>query len=187
MNKLRTFIGIKLDLSDYQKNIKKFFDKSTASQIKWTREDNLHLTFFFIGSIEFKYIKEISNTLRKTISNNKSFTIHAGKCGCFIKRRKNCILWLDILENNDLLNLQQQIVEALIQTLPLELNIKHEDYVPHITVARYNKRIGIDVEALNNYLGDSHHEFNVNKVAIFESRSTPNGVTYIPIESIYLK
>ncbi len=187
MNKKRIFIGIKLNLSNYQNNINGFFDVISSQKIKWTREDNLHLTFLFIGSIELKYIKEITKSLKMQLTNYLRFKIRVYKCGSFYKKRKNSILWLDVNHNNQLYDLQKAILETVNPIIPFELRDHTTQYKPHITIARFNKSVNIDIEALNQYLEGTFIDLDIDEVQIIESKSSPNGICYIPIDTILLK
>ncbi len=185
MKQLRIFIGIKLDLAAYQQKIQDCFDSKSSLMINWTKEDNLHLTFLFIGSIEVKYIKVIKNSLQNDLKGITSFNIQIEGCGIFQKRRSRNILWLKIKENKNLVILRKRIVEGFNKNLSPIVNLKHEDYNPHITIARYKHGLKINLDNLNKRI-NYYQDFLISEVQIIESRTGKNGIEYVPIETISL-
>ena len=48
---------IKSELVSYQEKIDRFFDDTCP--IKWTKKDNLHITMFFIGFVEYDELIDV--------------------------------------------------------------------------------------------------------------------------------
>ncbi|MCW3788782.1 RNA 2',3'-cyclic phosphodiesterase [Marinilabiliaceae bacterium AAT] len=154
--------------------------------INWTKEENLHLTFLFIGSIEFKYIKEIKNSLLNNLKGITPFYIQIGECGIFRKKRNRNILWLKVRNNESLMILQKGIEDSINMILSPDMEINHDKYSPHITIARYKRNMHIDPELINNQTNYKDQKFIISEVQIIESRSGKNGIEYIPLYTISL-
>ncbi|MCW3805919.1 RNA 2',3'-cyclic phosphodiesterase [Plebeiibacterium marinum] len=180
---MRIFIGIKLDLAKQLNQVQTIFHEDT--KIKWVKENNLHLTLLFIGNIDRDIVPELKQNLETTLSSENTFTIQVQDYGTFIKRRKPGILWLKVHQNDVLESLQSKITKATLKIIP-DLNIQHNQYTPHITLARYHHSLKIDPELLNassNNAIDTHH---ITEIQIIESKSQPGGVVYNILERISL-
>jgi 2'-5' RNA ligase len=66
---------IKSELVSYQEKIDRFFDDTCP--IKWTKKDNLHITMFFIGFVEYDSKKNpiSQKTTKKTTQSGKTINI----------------------------------------------------------------------------------------------------------------
>ncbi len=187
MKRIRIFIGIKLNLIESQKKVKDLFKKEATANIKWTKEDNLHLTFIFIGSIDPKYIKDITNALQKHLNGAQPFSIRIEKCGQFYKRRNRSILWFGVEDSIELQYLHNSIATIVKNVLPDDYDLNIDKYTPHITIARYNKKLQVDINTINENLKDVYQNCIISGVQIIESKSGERGIEYIPIETIDLK
>jgi len=180
---MRIFIGIKLNCIEYLSLAKKSIPYDVQDRFKWVKEDNLHLTFLFIGQLNPELIPELKARLSKELSHTNSFSIESDNYGVFYKKGKSNILWLGAKTNEKLTLLHKNIVNACSSIL-INLTIQHQQFNPHITLARFHHKLKLTTDLFNKNF--TSKEFLINEVQIIESKSTPNGVEYDILERIFL-
>lgn len=121
----------------------------------------LHLTLVFLGECSEKEKKEIH--LKLSEIDFSAFTITISGIGAFPNESVPRIMWAEIQQHDELMNLQQKISDQLQDYI--KSNDAHP-FVPHITLARKKsgKRMNQDVKQnlqnetkdLNVYI-DSYH------------------------------
>jgi 2'-5' RNA ligase len=182
---MRIFIGIKLNATDHIKTSRKLINRDNDRRFKWVKEENIHLTLLFIGQVKEHKIEEIKKELSVSLSTFNPFRIRIKGFGIFKKKRKNSILWLNVHTYSQLMKIQKTITQSIIKILP-ELDIQHENYTPHITIARFHHSIKLPEELLINDRHSKSEFFEVNGIQIIESRPGSKGVEYHVIEEISL-
>ena len=170
----RLFIGIPL-ADEFSKPIASFVDKySDLQPINWVSEKNLHITIYFIGSIEENSIPIISNQINFLINNSKQFTLEFEEI-CFMKGRKNQkMLWTKFKESIELNELAEKIEGICLPYID-----KREPFIstiPHITIARMKQFR--DIEKINPVIPLKMKTLFVNRCCLYESVSIEGGVRY---------
>jgi len=170
----RLFIGIPL-AQEYSKPIASFVNKySDLQPINWVQEKNLHITIYFIGSIEENSISIISNQINFLINSSKQFTLEFEDV-CFIKGRKNQkMIWAKFKESIELNELAKKIEGICLPYID-----KREQFistVPHITIARMKQFRAI--EKINPVIPFKTRTLFVNRCCLYESVSIEGGVRY---------
>jgi 2'-5' RNA ligase len=176
---MRTFIGFVVD--DKTKEILYEFVERNFTKIpkEWIyAQDNLHLTTNFIGEIDenayliiVKLLENMSNEFRKTQVNIVGL-------GTFRKKKKN-ILYFKISKNVDLSEMQIKLRNMI------NANSDNMEFIPHITIGRNSISDLIDLNEIENI--NFEQSFEVNKLAIFESKRINNKLCYLPLKEWNLK
>lgn len=180
---MRIFVGIKIDAP---REISQIKHELGHTHSKWVKESNYHLTLVFIGQAKRAELMDISQVLRKIVSQHVPFAIRLKGAGSFQKRRSSGVLWLGVEDNAVLKTLHNEVSDALLKLLP-NLKNQYKDYTPHITVARIK-----DKEELSSFkllLDKLNLDVlqRVNEILLYESVSTPKGVEYRALERFGLK
>ncbi len=172
---MRLFIGIKLSeevknaLSQISRNL-----KGSSNQMKWVKENNVHLTLKFLGKTDKK--DQIISTLQK-IQNISPFMLKLSGLGTFGRRTDLRVLWAGIERSNELKNLFNRIESSLE---PLGFPPEKRNFSPHITLARNRQgRVPEDcikkIDALSTKLSA---EQKISSFQLFKSDLTISGPIY---------
>jgi 2'-5' RNA ligase len=170
----RLFIGIP-SADEYSKPIASFVNKySDLQPINWVSEKNLHITIYFIGSIEENSIPIISNQINFLINNSKQFALEFEEV-CFMKGRKNQkMIWAKFKESNELNELAKKIEGICL--LYIDKREPFISTIPHITIARMKQYR--DIEKIKIDIPFKTNKITVKKSCLYESVSIEGGVRY---------
>jgi RNA 2',3'-cyclic 3'-phosphodiesterase len=139
---------------------------------RWVKNDNLHLTLLFLGSLtdEQQY-----NLLYKT--NKIDFPeleLRLNKTGYF---KKSQVAWLGFdTVPESLLILNQQLLKAAKQS---KIAISQQTYKPHVTLIRKSDKINSVVVSSVNW--------KVSEFFLFKSVDTRQGIKYQVVEKFNSK
>lgn len=154
-------------------------------RIKWVEEKNLHLTLFFFGDVIEEKIPVLRALIRSIINDCNVFDFSVTAPGLFKTQQEPKVLWLGINAPSSLYNLKTKI-DQIVNTLGFDKEDKK--YFPHLTLGRFAPKqtfLPILQSTLNNIEFKSDIICSANKVILFESKLTPTGPIYTPIE-IYM-
>jgi RNA 2',3'-cyclic 3'-phosphodiesterase len=180
MARIRTFIavdlaaGVKDRLTALQETLAR-----SATGVKWTRPENLHLTLLFLGEVEQLEVVSICRVVQERARKHAPFTLETAGLGAFPNSRRPKILWAGITDGvTELRALHANLEEGL-------LNLgcyRREDreYTPHLTLGRLShedrEADWADVLAKNSdWQGGSSP---VDEVLIMESEMRRGGPEY---------
>ncbi len=168
---------IKKDLVSYQEKIDGYFDD--FSPIKWTRKDNLHITMFFVGFVEYDELVEIFNRIEKSVEDLEPFKVELDSITYGPLGKTPKMIWVNGKKIPSIVEANRKLEEVLFEIRPTE----HE-FTPHITLGRIVqwqfKKIDDDqVPQIEEYPKMS---FNVDSIEIMESVKG----NYITLKSINL-
>ena len=185
-NRHRVFIAINLSndikksLMKSQKQIQEMFvfdDEEMASKaIKWTKEDNLHITLEFLGYISDQEVFDICELVKDVAFNHEEFMIDLTKIQADPK-----MIWVTGENSEELVSLKNDLSK--------ELGVPEvKTYNPHITLARINKWIWhkIDPEERPTIDEDINVSFLVDSIDVVESVLKKSGPQYTVLESASL-
>ena len=150
--------------------------------LRWVGDEQLHLTLRFIGEVERPVANDIAAALDCVRSSN--FQIRISSAGKFEKRSGGA-LWAGIEPKTPVVGLAAKVERALQQ---VGLEPEHRVFLPHITLARWNRRNSDAVEAFlrrNSYLHSD--PFDVNRFVLFESKLSRHGPHYEEIAAFALR
>jgi RNA 2',3'-cyclic 3'-phosphodiesterase len=141
--------------------------------LRWVGHDQLHLTLRFIGEVERPMANDIAAALDHVRS--PSFDPSAVGVGKFQQRNGGAI-WAGIAPKEPVTALAAKI-ERSIQQVGLEP--EHRAFMPHITLARWNRRNAEAVDAFLRRNADLRSDpFHVDSFILFESRLSRHGPHY---------
>ena len=141
--------------------------------LRWVGDEQLHLTLRFIGEVE----RPIANDIAARLESIRSppFSLSVVGVGKF-EQRNGGALWAGVQPKEPSAALAAK-VERAIQQVGLEP--EHRAFMPHITLARWNRR---NAEAVDSFLrrnSDLRSEpFLVDRFILFESRLSRHGPHY---------
>lgn len=147
---------------------------------RWANPEQFHLTLRFIGEIDGRMARAVSEELSSIIMPN--FELSLFGVGTFGDKRKANTLWAGVRPNPALNRLQEKVDNAMLRVgLPPD----RRKFTPHVTLARLNNA---PFERLGAYL--SHHAlynsppFLCDRFTLYSSFLSSSGAIYTP-EHIY--
>lgn len=141
---------------------------------RWQDDEQLHLTLRFIGEVERPLAEDIALALARV--RQPQFSIALAGVGSFARKGRTDALWAGVTPRDALTELHKRIDQALIR---LGLPPEGRAYLPHITLARFARSVGADIDpfALAN-AALAIPPFAVTHFALLESRLGGEGARY---------
>jgi 2'-5' RNA ligase len=149
--------------------------------VRWTPEDNLHITLFFIGEILEENLEKVKNSLAEIFLNQNSFSLNFESV-TFAGKKKSMI-WGKFSENPEFKLLSEKIFSGVKEFMTIEMI--HSDPVPHCTIARINK--GTDLSLVDlNVAKTEQKTVEINLAELWQTVQTREGVRYKCLEKYFL-
>ncbi|MEM2138894.1 MAG: RNA 2',3'-cyclic phosphodiesterase [Candidatus Woesearchaeota archaeon] len=169
---MRLFIAIDFPLTNEIIKLQKEIQKITKASIPKT----LHLTLKFLGYVSDSNLNKIINMLKKITFSE--FELKTKEINAFPDINKINIVYLEIQENKELLNLKKEIDLNLIEF--------KDNYIfkPHITIARteHNKKLIAFIKEENKKIDKINENLitsiKVNSFKLYKSELTNFGPIY---------
>ncbi|MFN4164978.1 MAG: RNA 2',3'-cyclic phosphodiesterase [Ferrovibrio sp.] len=147
---------------------------------RWANPEQFHLTLRFIGEIDGRMARAVSEELSSITMPN--FEVSLFGVGTFGDKRKANTLWAGVRPNPALNRLQEKVDNAMLRVgLPPD----RRKFTPHVTLARLNNA---PFDRLGAYL--SHHAlysappFTCDRFTLYSSFLSSSGAIYTP-EHVY--
>ena len=154
------------------------------ARITWIPAQRLHLTVRFIGNSDPAGVQAISGTLTAPLQT-AAFDLTICGAGSFPRSGKPQVLWAGVTTGLDRLHRVEQEVSSRLAGA----GVAAEDrpYSPHLTLARIRDAAGLRAATL--LAGLESRAVGTTRVAaitLFESRLSPKGPTYVPLQHTVL-
>jgi len=186
---MRLFIGIELDdrmkaaATDVAERLRQRLHRVSAHlDARWIREDNLHITVWFIGEVEDARAAEIEKALKQAPFSTPVFDLAIGSCGAFPPSGPPRVLWLGVREGGaQMVRIYREVGARLA---PLGLQAERRDYSAHLTIARVKDPGRGTSRGLRDTLATFSADCGrcpVTAVTLFRSRLSPPGALYEPL------
>jgi 2'-5' RNA ligase len=154
------------------------------ARITWIPAERLHLTVRFIGNADEAGVRAISDALAAPLQLT-AFDMTISGAGSFPRSGKPQVLWAGVTAGRDgLLELEREVSTRLAGA-----GVAAEDrpHSPHLTLARIREAAGLRAAALlermeSRVVGTTR----VAAITLFESRLSPKGPTYVPLQHAVL-
>jgi 2'-5' RNA ligase len=141
--------------------------------LRWVGDEQLHLTLRFIGEVERPVANDIAAALE--VVRLPAFDLSLGGVGKFEQRNGGAI-WAGVQPKQPVAALAAKIERAIQQA---GLEAEHRAFMPHITLARWNRRNAEAVDAFLRRNSDLRSDpFPVDRFILFESRLSRHGAHY---------
>jgi len=155
-----------------------------SSRITWLTADRLHVTVRFIGFVDDTRAASIRAALSGALPVG-AFDLAVSGVGAFPPKGPPRVLWAGLTAGTDRL----VDVERHVSTVLARLGIAAEarPYAPHLTLARARDAAGLRTAALlEGVSGAILGTTRVAAITLFESRLSPKGPTYVPLQRMAL-
>jgi RNA 2',3'-cyclic 3'-phosphodiesterase len=180
---MRTFISVELP-AEVKKNLVELIAelKKSDADVKWVKEENLHLTLKFLGQVDDKQLDKLVELTAKAVGGSGGFkakfkglgtfpSLPAGRHGGKSPR----VVWVGTAEGGDeLCNLAQNLEKALSQA---GFKSEAREFKPHLTIGRV-KQPGQLVKRITEHKNAQVGEASIDRIFIMKSTLTRSGPVY---------
>jgi RNA 2',3'-cyclic 3'-phosphodiesterase len=150
--------------------------------LRWVGDEQLHLTLRFIGEVERPIANDITVELERVRS--PAFSLSVVGVGKF-EQRNGGALWAGVQPKAPAAALAAKVERAVQQA---GLEPEHRAFMPHITLARWNRPNAEAVDAFLRRNADLRSErFRIDRFILFESRLSRHGPHYEEIAEFPLQ
>ena len=192
METVRAFIAIELSpavrqaVNDLQNRLKAV---TPPRSVRWSVPENVHLTLHFLGDIDQDQVGPIAAELAAAARKHPSFELLLGGVGCFPNVRRPRVLWVGLLERNEVLTALQRDLGDLLRNA-VGFTPDARPYAPHLTLGRVKKGISArHLSQLSQVIQDEQRQtgqlacLEVTELALIRSDLRPDGPVYTRLAS----
>lgn len=184
MEQVRSFVAIELSdqIKEKLRHVQALLkSRGIADQVRWVRQEGMHVTLKFLGDVPVDRIGEITVSIKQGSEGVGPFTLSLAGLGCFPSARRPTVIWVGLLGNTKTLALLQQRIEDNLAVLGFAP--EKRKYTPHLTLGRVGKRVGAKERAklgtlIETEAVDALGEMEVHGVSLMKSVLSPTGAQY---------
>jgi 2'-5' RNA ligase len=172
----RLFLGIPLD-ENYRSLCQEVSEKNShVKNIRWTPENNLHITSLFIGDTPESQIPELIRKISRILEGFEPFSLTAERF-VFMPPRKPKMIWLRYQKHPEFSRLSLLLAQEILGKDP------DHPPKPHVTLARFKNAPQIKMQFPEPEVGS----LGVSGMGLYESRLMPTGAEYSLVHAFNLK
>lgn len=183
MQSIRAFYAIKL--SEECRNatetiIEELRQREWSQYVRWTANNNLHITLRFLGNVNQQQLETMNNSLAEQFETIRPFSLNFKEPRLFPHFRKPKVVAI-LIPHNDSLSQLAEIVEQSAINVGLEAQTRQ--FKAHLTLGRCNKSFPkrIKIEPM-----PTTPDLLVNSISLYQSILSESGPTYIELKTIRL-
>lgn len=177
--KKRLFIGTPPDEKSLQR-IQVLVEKLKPETIKlfrWLPKENWHFTWLFLGYLEDGYLPTLEQIIKNLTFTQIQTTILKVDYGPPQKPR---MIWLYLAVHPEMVYLMEELEKEIIkEKIPFEK--EKRKFLPHITLARLEKKENKKSLNLPFIKEELDWPFNIEKIIIYQSILKKSGAEYLPL------
>jgi 2'-5' RNA ligase len=149
--------------------------------LRWVRQEALHITLNFIGEVEEERIEELRQALQLLKGRAEAFPLSFRGLGTFPKRGPARVLYLAVDEGAErTVHIQKELARGLQHLAGKE----RKRFTPHLTLARVKNSADYpDPQREGSEIGA---DFSVERVVLYRSHLQPDGARYEELDELRL-
>jgi 2'-5' RNA ligase len=159
-----------------------------AREIKWVEPANLHLSLHFFGELADGPAAAMRRAMAVPF-DTRAFAITLAGGGVFPPTGAIRVIWLGVRDSGDVLQTLYRSVEARLTPLGLQEE-STRGFTPHLTIGRVRTPGANTTRALREAMKEMSPPAAVHVLipylTLYQSRLSPKGPTYVPIERFSL-
>ena len=172
--------AIKAALKRAQQSLRRLVGESG---VRWTSEEQFHLTLTFLGNVPAASVELLSSSLAETCLGFGALCLRAEGIGFFPSSRRPRVVWAAVTEKDGRLReLHRMLVEA---TATFSNEEPENDFHAHITLGRVKHLARPDEASLATkamqFAETVFGEWKVDKVQLIRSQLSSSGSVYTTI------
>ncbi len=161
--------------------------KILAPRVQWSKSENLHLTFRFLGDVPEKDLEELFEALEDGVAEVEPFALEVSGLGVFPNWHHPRVVWAGCGEGSEDAVALAGAVEAVCEELGYEP--ERRPFRPHLTLGRVKLPADAEgLEAATAAMRDRVYGYmDVDAVVVFMSSLRRTGPVYSPMARIELR
>ena len=176
----RVFLAVNLPLSVkkvIENEVEKIKERMPES-VRFIPSENWHITVSFLGNQSDENIVKISDVAKKVAANFAPIEAKFEKIVYGPSNANAKMIWLTTnYETSSRLEIIKQMIENRLLEEGINLRLEHRKFNGHVTLARFDKNLGISELPLN-LEDDLELDFLARSLDFMESDMRPSGATY---------
>lgn len=144
--------------------------------VKWTRQENLHITLQFLASVREQDIELLTENVHKEINSTSSFQIHFEKLELFPTIYRPSVVSLSASPNDTQADLARLIGKGIEAT---GYEIEHRAFRSHLTLARLDRNFKVMFDFSQFEIPAP--SFLVDEITLYKSELSRQGSIYSKI------
>ncbi len=153
--------------------------RNTSLDVRWVREENIHLTVIFMGNVDERHLPSIGRVVEKACSKYAPFKIRVKGVGVFSNLRNAKVLWIGVEGDIERLSYFKESIQKKLK--PFGIKEESRRFSPHITVGRFRKGFNQTMllkEVLDRFKDVTSPEVLLKELVLFKSELKPDGAVY---------
>ncbi len=158
--------------------------KESELDIRWVREENIHLTVVFMGNVQEKDIDAIEKEVKKVCSKYAPFRIKVKGAGVFSNLRNARVLWIGVKGDIERMSYFRNSLQKKLK--PFGIKEESRSFSPHLTVGRFRKGFNDPKrlkELIEKFKDIESSEVILKELSLFKSDLRPDGAVYTKLNS----
>jgi 2'-5' RNA ligase len=149
------------------------------AKARWVPIENQHVTLKFLGSTYPRLVEWVTATVGEVAGSHPRFETRVTDLGAFPNARRARVLWAGL---DDPGSRSAAIAGALDEALARELTVEKRPFTPHLTVARFDPPVGVELDEV----GFESEPFAVERLVLFRSHLRRPAPVYEPLRTFVL-
>lgn len=159
----------------------------SALPVRWTKDQNLHITLIFIGYVDDEQMLDICQLTKQVTKKSPSFEITLNRICFGPPNRPARMIWAIGGEDPVLSQLKKDLEEKLFNSGNNGYDQKQVySYRPHITLARIRQDQWRSLPKIPKIDKDISLTFPVGSIEVMQSHLSRSGANYVVLESVEL-
>jgi 2'-5' RNA ligase len=180
---MRTFLALELpgNIKEYLSTVAKTMSQR-ISDVKWVKEEGLHVTFKFFGEIEDKKAQEIGEALQGIGKQYAAIPVRLKEINAFPNLMRPRVIVVTFQEGVD--NVKAIFHDIESRLLTANIDREKRGFSPHITLGRVKNSLPLlkrDIMPLEE------KSFLLYNLVLYQSTLTREGAVYTPLKEIKLE
>ena len=155
--------------------------RGIASQVKWARVENMHITLKFLGETDSSKLPAVQTAL-SAIRSSQPVTLEFRGLGFFPNEKRAKVFWAGMETSSNLPTLAAEIDQAMHK---LGFPLEDRPFTPHLTLARFQPP-GLPPRlsaAAQEFASREFGSLIAREFHLIESKLTPAGAEYTTLQS----
>ena len=182
---IRSFLAFEIpsEIRDTVASIYNGF-KDSALNIRWVKEENIHITLVFMGNVNEKDLDPMGKLLEKACNKYAPFLIRVKGVGVFSSLRSPRVLWIGIDGDIERMGHFRDRIQKDLRRFGI--NEEKRRFSPHLTVGRFKRGFN-NIDRLKGliekYRDAVSPDSMVRELVLFKSDLRPEGAVYTKLHS----